>query len=109
MLWHKNMTLKALRKLLIRLQTSDGDLEIAIHAVLLLASNDLSDKEFDLQEATSSQVIPISPHLPTAGWTQVFGKLVSHDDHAKILSLLVKRAGGLTHLAFPGLSGVIAL
>lgn len=106
MLKHKIATIQQLRKMLSELESSGIGLEIAIHGVLLLASTEIRG---DSHGAEGQIRLPVSPHLPAAGWTTVFARLISDEGHATVLKLLLQRAGGLEGLTFPGLGSVIAL
>ena len=104
MIAHKNMTIRLLNNMLSHLDDHNVDIEIVIHAVLLLTHNDLRDNKVE-----NSPQSALSPHFPYAGWLNVFGGIGAVQPHAQALQHLLERAGGLKALKFPGLASIIAL
>ena len=83
--------------------SSDEDLDAAVLTVLALARNEL-----DQGSMRVGVVLQFEPHLPTASWMNVYGRVEPVETHARAMLLLVERAGGLPNLKLPGLAATIA-
>lgn len=98
---HHSKLLHLLNNLLNNLE--DGDIELAILAILLLTLADL-----DCFQLGRDIILPFRPHMASANWINVFGRVMSLDEtrfneHIRAMELLAIRRGGIEHLRLPGL------
>ncbi|KAK3649660.1 hypothetical protein LTR56_006843 [Elasticomyces elasticus] len=98
---HKTAAIGLLKRNLMHLDRSDT-LDAAVLTVLALASNEL-----DPLRLHSLAQLPFEPHMPTASWVSVYGRLETVKTHSNALSLLVDSVGGLPNLTLPGLANMI--
>ncbi|KAK5695012.1 hypothetical protein LTR17_024696 [Elasticomyces elasticus] len=99
---HKTAAIGLLKHNLEHLDRNDT-LDAAVLTVLALASNEL-----DPLRLHSLAQLPFAPHMPTASWVSVYGRLETVKTHSNALSLLVNSVGGLSNLTLPGLANMIA-
>ena len=100
---HKAKAMTLLRHRLEQLDQTNVDW--LIYAVLCLTRTE-SPKE---DGAPFESSLLFVPHVPSANWTNVYGRSGLVEVHRNALCHLVKRQGGLRRLKIPGLSYGLAL
>ena len=112
---HKTQTLRLLNITLSDL--SNENIELAILAVLVLASNELQPEKL-----LSDAVLLFDPHLPGANWNSVYARMdqvylhflksrkpvppgltsLQVPAHGRAMFLLIQRRGGVNQIELPG-------
>lgn len=103
---HHSKLLRLLHDLLNNLD--DADIELAVLAILLLTLADL-----DCFQLGRDSIIPFIPHMASANWINVFGRVMSLDnsrfnEHVRAMETLSMRRGGIQQLQLPGLGVQVA-
>lgn len=100
---HKAEAMSLLRQRLEQLDRTDVDW--LIYAVLCLTRAETQKQD----HASLESSLLFVPHVPSANWTNVYGRSGLVEAHRDALCQLVKRQGGLRRLKVPGLSYGLAL
>lgn len=101
-LMHKTATIRLLNRILSNL--NDENIEWAILAVLVLASNELKPDKI-----ITGGPSMFRPHMPKGNWNEVYARMEQVPEHGRAMYLLILKRGGLKAIRLAGLAAVLAL